>query len=314
MKRFLEADPHFPKDLPNGEIRAQTLIRLMDKTLYAGYLESAFHNVSLRKARHEGLITLETFEKIQKRRRDNGCLPARKDIHKDFVLRGAICCHDCKRPLRSGWSKGKTKQYAYYLCQTKDCAEYGKSIARATLESEFETLLQGMQPSKTVFNILKDMFKDAWETQTAKTADSLKAFKEEARKAEKEIGDLIKRVMEATSPRVVQAYESRIDELEKRKLILEEKASRTHVPRHSFEKILELSMLFLANPCKLWALGPFEVKRTVLKLAFAGPIYYDRNEGARTPLKAPSRKAFMPFLGGTLQDGAPKRSIIEPFV
>lgn len=40
LKRFLESQPHFPKGLPNGELRTQTVVRLMEKVLYAGYLEA----------------------------------------------------------------------------------------------------------------------------------------------------------------------------------------------------------------------------------------------------------------------------------
>ncbi len=247
----------------------------MSKVIYAGYLEAPSWGISRRKAQHEALILLETYERIQERRKQNGYLTTRKDIHKDFVLRGAVHCHACGKSLRSGWSKGEYRKYAYYLCQTKECSEYGKSIPRDKLEGEFASLLQRLQPSRNVFDMIKAMLKDAWEMQTAITINSAKAFKQDVLKVEKEINQLVERVMEATSPRVIAAYETRIDELEKKKLTLQEKAEKTVTPKHSFNEMLELSLLFLVNPYKLWASGRFNLQRTVLKLAFAGPIYYD---------------------------------------
>lgn len=304
MQRFLENNPHYPKDLPDGRLRPQTVVRLMSKVVYAGYVEAPSHKVSRRKGQHEGIISLETFEAIQARRKENTYLPARKDIHQDFVLRGAVCCHACEKPLRSSWSKGKYKKYAYYLCQTKGCTEYGKSIPRDELESAFESTLETIQPPKGMFKMVAAIFKRAWDIQTTQTRQTLDAFKREARDTEKEITSLIERIMEASSPRVIQAYEQRIDILEKQKLIAQEKAAKPPPQKERFEKMLELSLLLLANPCKIWELGQFEVKRTVLKLAFPSPIYYDRNAGARTPLKAAVNKAFLPFSGGVLQNGA----------
>lgn len=116
VKRFLDKEPHFPKDSPNGEVRTQTVSRLLDRIVYAGYLEAPSYHVSLRKANHPPLISLETFEKVQKRRRDNGYLPMRKDLHYDFVLRGAIYCASCEKPYRASWTKGNTKLHPYYVC------------------------------------------------------------------------------------------------------------------------------------------------------------------------------------------------------
>ena len=70
------------------------------------------------------------------------------------------------------------------------------------------------------------------------------------------------------------------------------------------KEILELLFLFLANPYKIWALGGYDLKRTVLKLTFTGPVYYTRNSASRTPLKALIHKGFTPFLQGQFQNGA----------
>ncbi len=308
VKRFLEAQSEFPKDLPNGEIRNQTIARLMGQLLYAGYLEAKDWGIARRKANHEALISLETFEKIQRLHEGNAYLPMRKNIGQDFVLRGAVCCHGCRIPLRSCWTKGKAKLYPYYLCQTKACTEYGKSIARDKVEGAFEALLQTTEPPRSVVAVTKAMFRQAWEMQAAGAKAAVESFWQEAVKAEKEIKQLIERIMEASSPRVIQAYEQRIDELEKQKLVLQEKGTKPAAPIHSFEQMLELTLLFLTNPYKLWQMGRFEMKRTVLKLAFPEPITYDRNQAARTPLNAAPHRAFGGFLTSTLQNGAQKRT------
>ncbi|MBL4750139.1 MAG: hypothetical protein JKX71_06075 [Amylibacter sp.] len=40
------------------------------------------------------------------------------------------------------------KRYPYYLCQTKACDSYGKSIPRDRLESTFGEIVKTLEPSK----------------------------------------------------------------------------------------------------------------------------------------------------------------------
>lgn len=134
VKRFLESQPHFPKCLPNGEIRTEKIRKMFSKVLYAGYLEAPTWNIARRKAQHEALISLETWERIQERRKQNTYLPARKDISKDFVLRGAVCCSSCGKPYRAAWTQGEYKKYAYYWCQNTKCKDYSRSIHREVVE------------------------------------------------------------------------------------------------------------------------------------------------------------------------------------
>ncbi|NKB59162.1 MAG: recombinase [Alphaproteobacteria bacterium] len=289
FKRFLESHPLFPKDLPNGELRPQTIVRILTKSLYAGYLEVPNWNISLRKAKHPGLIDLATYEKIQERLNSKAQAPARKDLNEDFPLRGFVTCGDCDAPLKSCWSKGKYKRYPYYLCQTKSCASYGKSIPRDKLEGEFETVLHGLAPAKSLFAHVKALFYDARDQHITQTKAAGTHMKVELRKLDKQIGQLLDRIVEATSSSVIAAYERRIETLEKDKLLLQEKLAEKPVPERTYDDILELSLSFLANPWKLWHSEQFEHKRAVLKLAFAERLAYCRNQGYRTP------KTTLPF-------------------
>ena len=137
VQRFLERQPAFPKQTPSGGIRLQKISDLLRHPIYAGYVQSEAYNVSLRKGRHDGLISFETHEKIQRRLKQAAFAPARKDIATDFPLRGFVTCGDCEKPLRSCWSKSMTgKRHAYYLCHTKGCDSDGKSIRRDNIENE----------------------------------------------------------------------------------------------------------------------------------------------------------------------------------
>ncbi|MFQ6549895.1 recombinase family protein [Aestuariibius sp. 2305UL40-4] len=299
VKRFLESQPAFPKDTANGLLHHQRIQDILTRPIYAGYLDVPLWNVPLRKAQHEGLIDFETFQKIQNRLQERAKAPARKDISADFPLRNFILCNDCQKPLTSCWSKSKTgKKHPYYLCHTKGCPSYRKSIRRDELEGAFADMLQTMQPTDGLFALVRQMFKDAWDQQLARVQSQSGEAKRQIKAIEKQVDGLMDRIVEANSSSVISAYEAKIDRLETEKLLLTEKLRKTGQPKRSFEEMFELAMAFLASPWKLWASGNLPLQRTVLKLAFAERLAYCRKEGLRTPKTTLPFKALEAFSTG----------------
>lgn len=284
VKRFLESEPDFPKETKSGEVYNQRVADFLQQPLYAGYLEAPNWNISLRKAKHTPLISLQTFEKIQQRLKEGANAPARKDINADFPLRGAVSCGDCGKPLTACWSKSKTgKKHPYYLCHHKGCVSYRKSIPRAKLEGEFEMLLRSMQPSTDLMNVVKAMFKIAWEQRSVQAKDIASSLKKEIAKTEKQIDQLLDRIVESESQTVITAYESKIAKFEKQKLLSAEKLVDLAKLKHTFDEMFELAFNFLSNPWNLWASGQIMLRKTVLRLAFAERLAYHRDTGLRTP-------------------------------
>lgn len=199
-------------------------------------------------------------------------------------MRGYVTCADCGASLTACWSKGTHKHYAYYLCPNKvgGCPSYGKSIRREQLESEFDELLQKIQPSESLFKVAKAMFTAHWNHQLSQMEVPAKALKLQAAKIETQVSQLLERILDASVPSVISAYESRIPKLEEEKLVIREKLMSGAKPANSFEKSLRTVLSFLANPYSLWVSGCLEERRTVLKLAFAGHLQYARGEGFRT--------------------------------
>ncbi len=284
VKRFFESQPLFPKDLPNDQVRQQKVTDILNRPIYAGYIDNPKWGISLRKAQHEGLINFETFQKIQDRRKSQSNAPARKDINKDFPLRGAVVCADCDNPYTACWSTSSTGvKHPYYLCKTKGCESHRKSIRRDVLEGAFEELLRSMKPSKGLFEIMKSMFSDAWEQRKTQ----MDAGKDELRKQklllDSQIDSTLDKIMTLTNATTVSALENRIGDLESKKLVLDEKLQNFGKPVHSFSEMFELSLKFISNPWNIWASGELSLKRTVLRLAFSERIAYSRKTGLRTP-------------------------------
>ena len=282
VKYFLESQPEYPKGR-DGKVHHQHVERVLTQLLYSGHLESEALGVSLRKAQHEPIITLETFHKIQERLKGNAYAPTRKDINEDFPLRGAVVCGDCNHPLTACWSKGKLRKYPYYLCHHKGCPSYRKSIPRDQLESEFETVLAKLQPTQGLFNAAEKMFRTLWAHKEQHQKSRSKALKTQLTQTQGKIDKLLDNILDAELSSVIKAYERKIKNLETDKLLIKEKMENCVTPNQPFDAMFEHAMTFLSNPLDIWASGHFDLKRLVLKLAFPAPLIYDRNTGVRTP-------------------------------
>ena len=282
VARYLESQPDFPKNR-FGKVTIEAANRILTRVLYAGYVEKIEWNISLRKGRHKGLISLETYQRIQERLNSKARVPVKTNISADFPLRGQVVC-SCEKPLTACWSKSKTgKKHPYYMCYNKDCESYRKSIPRAKIEEEFETMLGTIKPSQTMVELAKAMFHDAWEMQKERGLVLRQSVQRKLADTEKQIATLLDRIVEASSASVVSAYETRLDDLEREKLVLAEKLETTGKPQRSFHEMFELAMQFLSNPQNLWRSERLEDKITTLKLSFSEKLVYQRNEGFRTP-------------------------------
>jgi site-specific DNA recombinase len=306
VKRFLEGQPDFPKNLANGQITNQRITDILKQPLNAGYLAAPKLGVSLRKAQHEPLISFATFEKIQQRLIDGSRAPIRKDLNSDFILRGHVACGDCNHPLTANWSKSSTgKKYPYYLCYTKECESYKKSIPREKIESEFDGIVQSMEPTIECFKMARAMFENVWHQLSQQEEQRTLSIKNEMRKVEKQSDQLLSRIVDTEEMTVIQAYEKKIGEIAKRKLILQEKLESNDQPKHTFEELFELSMNFLSKPHEIWASRHIQLRRLVLRLAFKERIAYHREKGFSNVKKS------LPFniLGGL---GVPLTNVVRP--
>ncbi len=307
--RYLDSIPTF-WDRRKSASRFTMVKELLERPLYAGYMDVAKWGIRLHPAKHEPLISFETWQKVQERLKGDAPAPIRKDMRADFPLRGFVTCSCCERPMTAAWAKGRNARYAYYLCQTKGCSEFRKSIRGDKLESDFEGLLRSLRPTPALFALAEQMLRDLWQQRLERGQGHGKDAKAQISKIERKSEKLMERLLQTDSPAMIVAYETQIQKLEEEKLALAEKVQNCGRPLRSFDDTYRTACEFLSNPWKLWVSDSLEDKKTVLRLAFAGRVPYCRKEGYRTANPALPFKALAGFQ--TAGQGLVELDGIEP--
>lgn len=126
------------------------------------------------------------------------------------------------------------------------------------------------------------MFKNLWDKRAAQSGSSAKALAEQLAKIERQVEQLLERILDASVPSVIAAYENKVRRLEEEKLLLAEKAVTAAKPATSYDDALRTALAFLSSPWNLWQSERLEDRRTVLKLTFAERLRYVRGSGLRT--------------------------------
>ena len=281
VKQFLDSQANFPKG-SDRQVHSSRVAELLVRVLYTGMIDFPKWDIHLLPGKHEPLISFETFQKVQKRLTESAKAPMRKDIHEDFPLRGFVTCACCDLPMRSCWSKGRSAKYPYYLCHTKGCDQYGKSIRKERLEEEFETLLKDLRPAPDLFHMSLEMFKELWEQRMQSAKEEVAAMKKKLLQLDRTTSQFLDRIVDTDSHLLVETYEKRIRALQQQKVTMSENIQNCGRPLRSFDETYRTAFEFLGNPYKIWSSDRIEDKRMVIRLAFSEKLPYDRNEGFRT--------------------------------
>ena len=279
--RFLQNHPTWPSRLKKS-ITSESVKDLLTRPHYAGVIHFPNWGLNYIPAKHEAIISFETYQAVQDRLAARAQAPARKDISEHFALRGFVNCGCCGSPLSSCLSKGRHAYYPYYLCHNKECEAYGKSVRKEVIEGEFDELLKTLQPTPHLYELAFEVFKDVWDSRVKELKQHIRHFESEFKNLEQKAEMFLERILQADSPLLIKTYEEKIKTIEAEKVLTKEKMINFGRPKKTFDETFRTAMEFLKNPYKLWVSGMLSDKRAVLKLAFAGNIEYVRNEGFRT--------------------------------
>ena len=189
--------------------------------------------------------------------------------------------------MTSCWSKSSTgDKHPYYMCFTRGCPDYRKSIRRDDMEDAFEGIVRSLQPSAGMIATAKAMFRDAWDQRGRAGNEQRFELDRQIKGIDKQIESLVDRVVESDNAALIKAYEQKIAKLQKERLQAEENREKIGKPQHVYDEIFELAMAFLSTPWNLWESGQTNLRKLVLRLAFPDRISYKRGSGFSNAKKA----------------------------
>ncbi len=193
-----------------------------------------------------------------------------------------MTCDCCGNQLTAYWAKGRNKHYPYYECFNKQCDEHRKTIRKDVLEGAFEALIKQMRPSAGLMSAVAAMFRDIWDHRLQGYEEKRGEQKRAMTGINTTISKLTDRLIETTSPSAIQAYEGKLEKLEAEKALINENITQKQDVGQSFDESFRTAMKFLVNPWNLWSSPNSDTRKTLLKLVFAAPLPYARNQGFRT--------------------------------
>ena len=193
-----------------------------------------------------------------------------------------MTCDCCGHALTAYWAKGRNKRYPYYECFNKPCDEYRKTIRKDVLEGAFETLIKQLRPSAGLMSTVAAMFRDIWDHRLQGYEQKRVEQKRALTGINTTISKLTDRLIETTSPSAIQAYEGKLEKLEAEKALINENIAQKQDAGQDFDKSFRTAMKFLLNPWNLWTSPNPDTRKTLLKLVFAAPLPYARNQGFQT--------------------------------
>lgn len=298
--RFLD-QRGYDRGRQGGKLYLETVKRLLTRPIYAGYIEYLPWEVALRPGHHKGLVSLETYKRIQDRLNGKVRVKLRKDMRDDFPLRGFILCHSCRRHVTASWSRGRKQMHPYYRCNQKTCQRYGRSIPKQILEENFEHLLTHLKPHPQVVDLTKAVVKRVWAEKTKDKQKAIETKHKQLLAVQSEIEALLTRATKATDD-MAQRYEARVKELSGEEAKLRREVEGGQILKVDFETALEKVCGFVKSPYSKWAEGDLNGKRLVLRLVFAEDLAYHPETGFETARVSPILKLFTEIGATNSQD------------
>jgi site-specific DNA recombinase len=267
---------------------------LMD-VFQAGYIEYEPWGVKRRKGHHKGIITLDTYELIQKRlKKEDSKSRVRMDVSPEFPLRGVTLCPACSQKLTGAPCKGRSKTYLYYYCVTKECPLRSKMLSKKDVERDFSVLLRRNRLKDEMGELVQLTFDRSWKQEVVdlKRQETLK--EQHRKELEEKLRELSELSRTTRSDLVRRTYEQQMEATAKEL----ERGGPNGTKRDlgvPYRTALAKSTGMLKNPITIWEKVDVVEKHRLYFFLFEARLPYTKGEGFRTGELLSSTRIFEEF-------------------
>lgn len=267
----------------NRKISLHGVQRLLTEILYCGYIEYPHWNISRRKAVHDGFISVETFDEVQRVLHDRFKPKTRRDTNPEFPLRGLTLCSLCRKPMTASFNTSHNGQrYPNYFCKTPKCSLQNKIIHRDKIETDFLTLLTGVSLDQPMKNLAIAVLTDVRDQYHSQYADAQNSHQRQLQELTDSISKLTERIGKIENDTLIRAYEAELMKLGKKKEELDKIDHPAQYTSEQFGTATKKVMDVLEKPVEMWQTKNLDDQLTVFFMHFDQKLVYDRESGFGT--------------------------------
>lgn len=267
-------------------IMNQHVSRIFRNKFYAGYIVNDRWGET--KGIHEPMISEDIFYKVQSilDGKSNKTAPHQRR-HPDFPLRWFVKCGECNTPLTAGWSKGRSKKYPYYYCNSGK--HKSPSIPKEDFENEFISYLESLTPKLEFVKLFSEIVKEKYK-------GKIKIYEKQQKLNKRKVKDVKYMISKLTNGHMRGIYSDNVYKQEYEKLENDLEVAKTVLAESKLDKLDIDSMTalmekFLSNLAKPWGNGTLEQKQIIFGSIFPENLHFD-SEGFRTATLAPFLEPF----------------------
>jgi hypothetical protein len=243
---------------------------MIKNKIYIGKIEYEPWNITEVKGLHKPMIEEKVFYAMQDQLKSKGKKRHTKIALEEFPLKGNVICKVCKTTLTANFSKGRSKSYPYYRCNThnKECNERVKNISRNNLHKQFLTLLEKAKVKKEVLNLIDKVLEDTYKQKNEHLSSIQNQTKKRIQELKHEKRNQISKIEILNDVTIITELEKRIIKIDSEIRTLEDTA-----PLEDDLKGFRLSgRKLFEDPKKFWLEGDTERKRLVYDFVFDKPL------------------------------------------
>jgi site-specific DNA recombinase len=168
----------------------QSLDNLFSNPFYAGILTDPWSGEEYM-GKHVPMVSAEEFRQVQAIGLRHGRSISHRKEREEFPLRGLARCTVCRQSVTGGFSRGRSKRYAYYHCGNRQCP-VRPSYPAHTLHDEFGSFLDQIAPKAEVLSLLGERITEVAEKRQLEWTAQRDRKKAELGRLENEIQELIR--------------------------------------------------------------------------------------------------------------------------
>lgn len=261
--------------------------RILKNILYAWYIEFPKWKIERLKAKHKAIVSLKTFEKIQKKLNSSPQKLTTKidlnlnriDKSEDFPLRWFLYCENSNQMISWAWSRWKKELFAYYTYPRKSPL-YWKSINRDKFHEYFLKLLESIQPKEELILGFEEVVRRAIKDKNSDELEYKENLEKEVSKIDKKINNFIDRIWTTKSEILIENYEKQIEDLNNKK---EEILVNLQKTRLNVWTPLKAKLNLVRKGLEIWKSGNLEKKKMLIKSIFPKGIPINEKKQVWTP-------------------------------